>query len=215
MKILVILGILCLNDLETLQQNNVRGTWETNSRLLNREVWERLIQLKIPRSLQVLILETNWSQWKPWNHSVHLQRKSNSWVEWETSHCLHYYFIMLELLKKLSKAESLNRRGQITVMQQQQRKISYQIAALTSTTANSQRHGCLRRFKQCPSLSLVPNDRAHGLIRARQGLYHWANLQPSSSGHTLQSPVFRSPAPKSFLENRQTCFFRKSSCTPL
>lgn len=38
MKILVILGVLCLNDLdlETLQQNNARGTWETNSRLLNR-----------------------------------------------------------------------------------------------------------------------------------------------------------------------------------
>lgn len=57
---------------------------------------------------------------------------------------------MLELLKKLSEAESLNRRGQIIAMKQQQRKISYQIADLTSTMANSQRHGCLRRFKLVP-----------------------------------------------------------------
>lgn len=39
MKVLVILGVLCLNDLgfETLKQNNIRDTWETNTRLLNRE----------------------------------------------------------------------------------------------------------------------------------------------------------------------------------
>lgn len=51
MKILVILAVLCLNDLdlETLQQNNVRETWETNSRLLNRGALEGFIQLKIPR----------------------------------------------------------------------------------------------------------------------------------------------------------------------
>lgn len=35
-------------------------------------------------------------------------------------------------------------------MQQQQRKISYQIADLTFTTANSQRDGCLMRFKLVP-----------------------------------------------------------------
>lgn len=57
MKILVILAVLCLNDLdlETLQQNNVRETWETNSRLLNRGAFSS----RFLGSLQVLILETN------------------------------------------------------------------------------------------------------------------------------------------------------------
>lgn len=101
-------------------------------------------------SLQALILETKRSQWEPRSHSVHLQRISNSWVEWETSHCLHYYFIMLELLKKLSETESLNRRVQILTIQEQQRKRSYQIADLTFTTANSWRDECLMRFRLVP-----------------------------------------------------------------
>lgn len=153
MKVLVILGVLCLNDLglETLKQNNIRDTWDTNTRLLNREGHEKdSFNSRFLGSLQVLILETNRSQWKPQNHSVHLQRISNSWVEWETSHCLHYYFIMLELLKKLSETESLNRRVQIITIQQQQRKRSYQIADLTFTMANSWRDECLMRFRLVP-----------------------------------------------------------------
>lgn len=84
MKVLVILGVLCLNDLglETLKQNNIRDTWDTNTRLLNREGHEKdSFNSRFLGSLQVLILETNRSQWKPQNHSVHLQRISNSWVE--------------------------------------------------------------------------------------------------------------------------------------
>lgn len=155
MQVLVVLGVLCLNDLglETLKQSNVRNTWETNTSLLNRVGPEKdSFSSRFLGSLQVLILETDWSQWKSWNHSVHLHRKPNTRVEWETSHCLHYYFMVLELLKKLSETESLNKRGQIIKIQQQQRKMGYQIAELTftNTNTNSQRDECLMRFKLAP-----------------------------------------------------------------
>lgn len=61
MKVLVILGVLCLNnlDLETLKPNNVRDTWETDTKLLNREGRERdSFNSRFLGSLQVLILET-------------------------------------------------------------------------------------------------------------------------------------------------------------
>lgn len=57
---------------------------------------------------------------------------------------------MLELLKKLSETESLNRRVQILMKQQQQRKRSYQITDLTFTKANRQRDECLMRFRLVP-----------------------------------------------------------------
>lgn len=62
MKVSVILGVFCLNDLdlETLKQNNVRDTWETDTKLLNREGHERdSFNSRFLGSLQVLILETN------------------------------------------------------------------------------------------------------------------------------------------------------------
>lgn len=187
-------------------------------RLLNRMGQERnSFNSRFLGSLQVLIFETNWSQWKPWNQSVHLQRKSKAWVDWEISHHLPA-MLMLELLKKLSETESLNRRGQIIKIQQQQRKMRYQITDLTFTNGNSQRDDCLMRFKPVPH----PFPRAQwlslGPVHTSHVLYHWAIPQPSnwfsSSGYRWQSPVFCSQALKSFLENKQTGFFRTSSWIP-
>lgn len=58
----MILCVFCLNDLglETLKQNNIRNTWETNTRLLNRMGQERnSFNSRFLGSLQVLIFETN------------------------------------------------------------------------------------------------------------------------------------------------------------
>lgn len=182
MKVLVILGVLCLNDLglETLKQNNIRDTWETNMRLLNREGHERdSFNSRFLGSLQVLILEINGSQWKPRNHSVHLQRISNSWVEWETSHCLHYYFIMLELLKKL-----WNR-----ILKQKGPDHNDTAAAKKEKLSDCRSHfhhgqqptGRMSGEAQtgAPSLSLVPSDWARALSMPGKP-YQWANLQPSN-----------------------------------
>lgn len=185
----MILCVFCLNDLglETLKQNNIRNTWETNMRLLNRMGQERnSFNSRFLGSLQILIFETNWSQWKPWNQSVRLQRKSKAWVDWEISHHLPA-MLMLELLKKLSETESLNRRGQIIKIQQQQRKMRYQITDLTFTNGNSQRDDCLMRFKPVPH----PFPRAQwlslGPVHTSHVLYHWAIPSPQTGFHPLDT----------------------------
>lgn len=100
------------------------------------------------RLLQVFIFENNCSQWNLETKSI---SKGNLKLGWNEKLHTVYITSCFIILKKLSEIESLNRRGQIIKIQQQQRKRRYQIADLTFNNGNSQRDECLSDKDQVSS----------------------------------------------------------------